>query len=160
MKSLASWLSIMFLAMFWAFRVAVTLSAQYGRDFGGFIVFDNTIEIALLFVSLLCFVFVAKRNILGPIIYLFGYGWYFGTYLINNFVPALTSGEPMDSIILENSFVTLIGLILGTMTLLNIAYEKTKLKHFTDNKTDWYFDNDKYNRKFDERADRNEYRNY
>lgn len=161
MKSLASWLSIMFLGLFWIFRIAVTLATQYGMDFGGFIVFDNTIEIILLFVSLLCFVLIAKRKIWGPIIYLVGYGWYFGTYLINEFFPAITSSEqPADPIIIQNAFVIILGLLLGFVTFLNIAYERTKLKHFTDNKTDWYFQNDKYDRKLDERADKNQYRTY
>ena len=53
MKSLASWLLVFFMAMFWVFRIIVTLSAQFGSDFGGFIVFNNTLEIAMLFISLL-----------------------------------------------------------------------------------------------------------
>lgn len=160
MKSLASWLSIMFLGLFWIFRIAVTLSAQYGSDFGGFVVFNNTIEIILLFISLLCFALIAKRIIWGAVIYLVGYGWYFGSYLISNFIPAITSTDPIDPVILQNSFVTILGLVLGFITFFNIAYEKTKAKHFSDNKTDWYFDNEKYDRKMDERADKNQYRTY
>lgn len=158
MKSLLSWLSIMFLAMFWMFRIAVTLSAQYGSDFGGFIVFNNTVEILLLFLSLLCFVLIAKRIIWGAIIYLVGYGWYFGEYLYNNLFPMLVKGEAIDSAVLQNSFVAILGLILGLVTLINMAYERTKLRHFSDNKTDWYFNTDKYDRKLDERADKNQYR--
>ena len=158
MKSLASWLLMMFLGMFWVFRIVVTLSAQYGSDFGGFIVFNNTVEIVLLFLSLLCFVLIIKRIIWGAIIYLVGYGWYFGSYLLENFFPALSSADPMDIIVLQNSFVAILGLVLGLVALINIAYERTKLKHFSDNKTDWYFDNDKYDRKLDDRADKNQYR--
>lgn len=158
MKSLASWLSLMFLGMFWVFRIVVALSAQFGSDFGGFIVINNTMEIALLFVSLLCFVLIAKRIIWGAVIYLVGYGWYFGSYLINNFVPVITSGEAMDTTILQNSFVGILSLILGLATLLIIAFERTKTKHFSDNKTDWYFKDDKYDRKLDDRADKNQYR--
>ena len=159
MKSLSSWLITMFLAMFWVFRIAVTLSAQYGSDFGGFIVFNNTFEIVLLFVSLLCFVLIVKRQIWGAVIYLIGYGLYFGNYLINSFIPMLMNSQGnMDMAIIQNSFVAILGLILGLVALINIAYERTKLKHFSDNKTDWYFDNDKYDRKMDERADKNQYR--
>ena len=32
MKSLASWLIVMFMAMFWMFRVALTLAVQYDRN--------------------------------------------------------------------------------------------------------------------------------
>ena len=160
MKSLSSWLSIMFLGLFWVFRIAVTLAAQYGSDLGGFIVFNNTVEILLLFLSLLCFVLIARRIIWGAAIYVIGYGWYFGQYIFTSFIPALVNGngEPIDMVVLQNSAVAIIGLILGIFVLLNIAYEKTKLKHFSDNKTDWYFNNDKYERKMDERADKNQYR--
>ncbi len=160
MKSLLSWLSLMFLGMFWIFRIVVAVSAQFGSDFGGFIVFNFNIEVVLLFVSLLCFVLIARRIIWGALIYVVGYGWYFGSYLVNTLIPAFmnSEGEPIDMSILQNSFAAMIGLILGLVTLLNIAYERTKLKHFSDNKTDWYFDNDKYDRKLDERADKNQYR--
>ena len=158
MKSLGSWLSIFFLGMFWVFRIIVTLANQYGNDFGGFIVLDSTVEILLLFLSLICFILIAKRMIIGPILYLIGYGWYFGSYLINNFLPILTGKNPMDTIILENAFAAILSLILGLVALLIIAFEKVKLRHFSDDKTDWYFDNDKYDRKLDERADKNQYR--
>lgn len=158
MKSLSSWLLAMFMIMFWVFRIAVTLSAQYGSDFGGFIVFNNTIEIVLLFLSLVCFIFIVRRIIWGAIVYLVAYGWYFGGYIFSNMIPALTSGEAVDMSVLENSFVAIIGLIIALCTVIDIAYEKTKLKHFSDNKTDWYFKNDKYDREMDERADKNQYR--
>ncbi len=158
MKSLASWLLIMFMGIFWVFRVIVTLATQFGGDFGGFIVINNVVEILMLFLSLLCFVLIFKGIIWGAVIYLMGYGWYFGKYLIDNFIPALTSGEQIDMIILENSVIGLMAIILGIIAILNIAYERTKLKHFSDNKTDWYFNNDKYDREKDERADKNQYR--
>ena len=158
MKSLASWLIVMFMAMFWMFRVALTLAVQFGSDFAGFIVFNEAGEILLLFLSLLCFVLIIRRIIWGGIIYTVGYGLYFGSYFINNFFPMLSSGEPMDPIVLENVFVAALGIVLGLVSILNMAYEKTKAKHFTDNKTDWYFDNEKYDREMDERADKNQYR--
>ena len=158
MKSLTSWLTIMFMGLFWIFRIIVTLSAQMGGDLGGFIVINNPVEILMLFLSLLCFVLIAKRIIWGAIVYVIGYGWYFGSYLVGNFFPALFSGEKIDMVVLQNSVVGILGIVLGLVAILNIAYERTKTKHFSDNKTDWYFDNDKYDRKMDERADKNQYR--
>ena len=160
MKSLLSWLTVLFMAMFWIFRIAVTVSLQFGGSFGGFLVFNNTFEIIMLFVSMLCFILIVRRNIFGPIIYTVGYGLYFGSYIFSTFVPSLTSGEQIDIVVLQNGFVAILGLVLGLVTLLNIAYEKTKLKHFSDKKTDWYFDNEKYERKLDDRADKNQYRTY
>lgn len=78
MKSLISWLLVLFMAMFWVFRVIVAISAQFGIEFGGFIVFNNTTEMVLLFVDLFCFILIVKRKLIGGIIFLAGYGWYFG----------------------------------------------------------------------------------
>lgn len=158
MKSLVSWLLVLFMAMFWVFRIIVTLTSQLGKDFGGFIVFNNTAEIVLLFVSLFCFILIVKRKLLGGIIYLAGYGWYFGSYIINNLIPALDSEDGVDMIIIQNSAIGILGIIIALCIVINIAFEREKLKHFTDNKTDWYFNSDKYDRKLDERADKNQYR--
>ena len=147
------------MVIFWIFRIVVTLSVQFGAEsFGGFLVFNNTFEIVMLFVSLLCLILIVKRNIMGGIIYLIGYGAYFGTYLVANAIPALISGETMDIVVIQNVFVTAISLILGIVAILDIVFEKVKAKHFSDDKTDWYFGNDKYDRKYDERADKNQYR--
>ena len=158
MKSVVSWLLVFFMAMFWVFRVIVALSAQFGGDFGGFTVLDNTAEIVLLFVSLVCFLLIVKRVIWGGLIYLAGYGWYFGSYIISNVIPPLTAGEPIDPSVLENAFAGMLALIIGLSIVIDIAVQRTKLKHFSDNKTDWYFNTDKYDRKLDERADKNQYR--
>ena len=158
MKSITSWLLAFILVIFWVFRIIVTLSAQFGGDFGGFIVFNNTVEIVMLFVSLLCFVLIVKRKVLGAIIYLVGYGYYFGSYIISNVLPAIASEEEISIEIMQNGAIGIICLILGLCTLLDIAWERTKLKHFTDDKTDWFFNNKNYDRKYDERADKNQYK--
>jgi len=158
MKSLISWLLVLFMAMFWVFRVIVAISAQFGIEFGGFIVFNNTTEMVLLFVDLFCFILIVKRKLIGGIIFLAGYGWYFGSYIINNLIPALSSEDGVDMVIFQNSIIGIIGIIIALCIVINIAFEKVKLRHFTDKKTDWYFDNDKYDRKFDDRADKNQYR--
>lgn len=158
MKSLISWLLVLFMAMFWVFRVIVAISAQFGIEFGGFIVFNNTTEMVLLFVDLFCFILIVKRKLIGGIIFLAGYGWYFGSYIINNLIPALSSEDGVDMVIFQNSIIGILGIIIALCIVINIAFEKVKLRHFTDKKTDWYFDNDKYDRKFDDRADKNQYR--
>ena len=158
MKSLISWLLVLFMAMFWVFRVIVAISAQFGIEFGGFIVFNNTTEMVLLFVDLFCFILIVKRKLIGGIIFLAGYGWYFGSYIINNLIPALSSEDGVDMVIFQNSIIGIIGIIIALCIVINIAFEKVKLRHFTDKKTDWYFDNDKYDRKFDDRADKNQYK--
>ncbi len=158
MKSLTSWLLVMFMAMFWGFRIIVTIFAQVGGSFGGFIVFDNTIEIVLLFVSIACFALILRRNLIGALIYLLSYGLYFGKYLYETAFPFLMSGNPMDTVTLQNSFVAVLGIFIGLCVVLNIAFEKRTKDHYSDNKTDWFFDNKDYDRVLDDRADKNQYK--
>ena len=82
MKNLSTWLLVMFMIMFWVFRIIVAFTAQYGKDFGGFIAFNFTEEVILLFVAILSFIFVVRRKLIGGILYLGGYGYYFGKYLL------------------------------------------------------------------------------
>ena len=158
MKNVASWLLVFFMGIFWVFRIVVTLSAQFGGDFGGFIVFNNTFEIVLLFLTLLCFILIMKRVIWGGIIYLVANCLYFGGYIVSNLIPALSNEGGIDMMILQNSVIGVLGIILALCIVIDIAVQRVTTKHFSDNKTDWYFNNEKYDREMDERADKNQYR--
>ena len=160
MKSLSSWLLVMFMAIFWIFRIVVAFQAQYEQDFGGFIAFNMTIEVILLFVVILCMALLLRRNIIGGIIYLIGYGYYFGGYLLTNVLPVLISGENLNFDILQNAMVSAVGLLIAFCVFFDLIIARVRRKDPKDKKTDWYFQNDKYDRKYDERADKNEYRNY
>ena len=160
MRNLSSWLLVMFMAMFWLFRVIVALSVQFGgNDFAGFIVFDFNTEIVLLFTTIVCLVLVVKRFFIGAIAYLITYGYYFGTYLLNNLL--LNKPEAgLSTDIIQNGLVSAIAIILSALVLIDLLIDKATRKSFSDRKTDWYFKTDKYDRKYDERADKNQYRNY
>ena len=160
MKSLSSWLLVMFMAMFWLFRVVVAFQAQYANDFGGFIAFNMTIEVILLFVVILCMALVLRRNIIGGIIYLLSYGYYFGGYVLMNAIPAIVSGETVAMSVMQNTMVAAVGVILALFVFLDLMIARVRRKDPKDKRTDWYFQNDKYDRKYDERADKNQYRNY
>ena len=84
MKNFSTWLLVMFMVMFWVFRVVVTLAAELGIDLAGFTPINKEMEIILLFVALLCMILVVKRKIVGALIYLLSYGMYFGVNLVNN----------------------------------------------------------------------------
>lgn len=160
MKSVSSWLLVMFMAMFWIFRVAVAFQAQYEQDFGGFISFNLTIEVVLLFVAILCMALVLRRNIIGGIIYLGGYGFYFGGYIFTNALPALINGESLSMSSMQNTIAATIGIIIAFCVFFDLLIARVRRRDPKDKKTDWYFQNDKYDRKYDERADKNQYRNY
>lgn len=160
MKSLSSWLLVMFMAMFWIFRIVVAFQAQYEQDFGGFIAFNMTIEVILLFVTILCMALVLRRNIIGGIIYLGSYGYYFGGYILTNAIPTLINGETLSMGVLQNSMVAAVGLLIALFVFFDLLIARVRRRDPKDKKTDWYFQNEKYDRKYDERADKNQYRNY
>ena len=160
MKSFSSWLLVMFMGMFWIFRLIVAFQAQYEQDFGGFIAFNTTIEVVLLFVVILCIILFLRRNIIGGILYLVSYGYYFGGYILTNTIPELTSGEAMSASVMQNSFVSLVGIVIAFCVCFDLVVNKIWKRDPKDKKTDWFFDNEQYDRKYDERADKNQYRNY
>ncbi len=56
--------------------------------------------------------------------------------------------------------VSAVGLLIAFCVFFDLIIARVRRKDPKDKKTDWYFQNDKYDRKYDERADKNEYRNY
>ena len=160
MKSLSSWLLVMFMGMFWIFRIVVAFQAQYEKDFGGFIVFNLTVEVILLFLVIVCMALVLRRNIIGGIIYLGAYGYYFGGYIVTNSLSSLINGETLSMSVLQNTMVAAVGLLIALFVFFDLLIARVRRRDPKDKKTDWYFQNDKYDRKYDERADKNEYRNY
>lgn len=160
MKSFSSWLLVMFMGMFWLFRVAVAFQGQYQKDFGGFIAFNPTMEVILLFVTILCIILVLRRFLLGGIIYLISYGYYFGGYIIYNAIPILLDGGTMSINVMQNAFVSAIGIVIAICVFFDLLVNRIRKRDPKDKKTDWFFNNEQYDRKYDERADKNQYRNY
>lgn len=156
MKNLSSWLITIFVMMYWLFRVVVAITGSMGIDF---IVapIDTNIEIALLFIVLICIPFIFKRKLLGAIVYLGVYGWYFGRDLIEN-VMKIINNETLSMQTYTEMFFALIGVALPILVLFDILLDKTRTKNPTDKKTDWFYKNEQYDRKLDERADKNNYR--
>lgn len=156
MKNLSSWLIVMFIIMFWAFRIIVAITGSMGIDF--FVTpIDNNIEIILLFVVLLCVPFIFKRKLIGAMIYLLAYGWYFGRELLQN-VMQLINGETLAISTYLTMFIALIAIALPIIAVFDILLDKNRMKNPVNKETDWFYKNEQYDRKLDERADKNNYR--
>lgn len=156
MKNLSSWLIVMFILMFWMFRIVVAVTGTMDMDF--FVKpIDNNIEVILLFVVLLCVPFIFKRKLIGAIIYLISYGWYFGRGLIGN-VMQIINGETLNIDTYMSMFIALIAIALPIVALFDILLDKNRMKNPVDKQTDWFYKNEQYDRKLDERADKNNYR--
>ena len=157
MKNLSTWLLVMFMAMFWAFRIIVAITYELGIDIGGIVPLNMNLEIILLFVTLLCMLLVIKRKIIGALIYLLSYGMYFGIDLYNN-IMLIFEGKELAIMTYLNTFISLIGMIIPIAVLFDLLADKNRKVHPVDKKTDWFYKNENFDRKLDERADKNNYR--
>lgn len=72
MKTVLNWLLVMFAIMFWVFRLVVTFLYSMKIDFM-FVPYDMNIEVILLFVTVLSIILIAKRKLLGGILYFLTY---------------------------------------------------------------------------------------
>lgn len=156
MKSVGSYLLVFFMAMFWVFRIIVAFAATMGLNFA-FQPLNQTMEIILLFVTLLCIILVVKRKLLGGIIYLIGYGMYFGVDIFNT-VKALMNGVTLEITQYAVILMSFIGIVLPICVVFELLLDKNRKAHPVDKKTDWFYKNEQFDRKLDERADKNNYR--
>ena len=144
---------------FWVFRLVVCMLETLEVEFV-FKALNLTLEIGLLFASIPCFVFVFKINIIGAAAYMGLYVSYFGTALFNTW----TQTNADQGLNVGNSFeemIAIVGVALGVLTFLDVLFNKYRKSIAGSHKsTDWYYNNDKYEREYDERADKNQYRNY
>ena len=156
--SFASILLLLFMIMFWLFRLVVAFTTSIGMDIG-FTPINMTMEIIMLFAVFICVLFIAKKKIIGAIAYLVLHGFYFGVDLYNSLIP-LMNGGTMGLEDYTNALVSFVAIIIPITILFNMLFEKNKMAHPVDKKTDWFYKNDQFDRKIDERADQNQYRNY
>lgn len=161
MKKFSTWMIVMFIVMFWIFRVLIAISSELNWEMGDLKPLNIQVEIILLFVVLVCLIFIVKRKMIGGFIYLLSYGLYFGVDVVNNLQTLLTAVETGININLYlNLLMSLIGIILPIVTLLDLLMDKARKANPKDKKTDWFYNNEKFDRELDERADKNNYRTF
>ena len=158
MKNFSTWILVMFMIMFWVSRIFVALAAQLHWDFGGIVPLNQNMEVILLFVVLVCVILVIKRKMIGGLLYLLAYGMYFGMDIVNNVQNIFNAMENIDINLYINLFMSIIGTVLPIAVMLDLVFDKSRKNHPKDKKTDWFYANEKFDRKLDERADKNNYR--
>ena len=155
MKSLASYLITIFVIFFWIFRIVVALTATLKMDIG-IEPIDLTYEIILLFVTLIAIILIIKRNLIGALIYFASYLLYFGASVITQVIGIIDG--TLESSQYINLLFSAIGIILSIATLIDVLFNKNRTNTGKNKKTDWFYKNEQFDRKFDERADKNNYR--
>lgn len=155
MKNLSSWLIVMFAFMFWGLRVVGTLMYSLGNE-SLFIPNDMTMEIALLFITFICICFFVRRKLLAALIYLIAHFMYYGPSFVNHIM------QMIDGTLEINSYMGVLfeffGLVIAIAAVFDVLLDKNRKAHPTDKKTDWFYKNEQYDRKLDDRADKNNYR--
>ncbi len=155
MKKFSTWMLVMFMVMFWVFRVIVAVMPEFGTTLGGIAPLNQNLEIILSFVVLVCIVLIVRRKLIGALIYLLAYGMYFGVDVINN-IQTVLNGASMETAL--NVFISIIGIILPIAVLADLLLDKGRKANPKDKKTDWFYNNEQFDRKLDERSDKNNYR--
>ena len=155
MTSVFSYLITMIGGIFWLFRAVVAVTYTLGVEFP-IVPLDFNAEIILLFITIIAMVLIMKRNIIGALVYFVAYGWYFGNDLYNN-VMNIINGQPIVSDYLS-VFISFVGVLIPFLTVMDIFLNKERKGSTKDKKTDWFYENEEYTRKLDERADKNQYK--
>lgn len=156
MKSLFSYLITIAAVVYWAFRVVVSFMYAIGKDFIC-VPLDTNIEIAILFLTIPSIIFIIRRNLIAATLYFGMYAAYFGTILYNGLMGISATQETLTFTDSTSLLFTALGIIIPFLVFCDIAIQKSRFNP-GDRDTDWYYKNEKYERKFDERADRNQYK--
>lgn len=148
MKSTYSYLITISGVAYWIFRIVVSLMSSLKLDF---ICepYNTNVEIAILFLTIPCILLIIRRNVIASLLYFGMYGAYFGTLLYNDITA---TNADFISVVLNA-----LGVIIPFLIFLDVAIQKSGIAP-EKNESDWYYNNEKYDRKFDKRADRNEYK--
>lgn len=144
----------LFAVIFWVLRVVVAFTASMGYEFM-LQPLNLPVEIILTFVTFVCIILIFKRSLIGALVYLVSNLGYYGVYLYN----ILVKTEEIVVVDYVNILVSIIGILLPLIIFIDVGMSQSSKK--TTNKTkhtDWYYQNDKYDREYDERADRNQYK--
>lgn len=155
MKSFSNWLIVIFAFLFWGIRLLGTVMVSLGNDFM-FEPSNLVMEIALLFITFICICFIIKRRLLASLIYLVAHLLYYVPTFIPNLMAVINGTLDM------NRYMTVlfefIGIVLPLAALFDVLLDRNRKAHPVEKKTDWFYKNEQYDRKLDERADKNNYR--
>lgn len=159
MKKVLSYVLVMLMIVFFIFRLVVTMQTQLGGEFLGVKSINTNLDIALLFISIICIILIIKRNLIGALVYLLGYGMYLGSDIVKKVQILMNSSEILESGDIMTVFTGIVSIVIAVAILIDVLLDQKQKINPVDKETDWFFKNEKFDRKYDERADRNHYKN-
>lgn len=152
MKSVLDFLCGILMTMFWIFRIVIAALITLEIEIPISIQYLN-IEIFILFVTLLCIILVFKGKSFGGILYFIMYIGYYGYDLVNIVNTNSISINGLSVII------DFFAIFIAVFAIFNIMINKVTGMSKKSN-TEWFYKNKDYDRKLDERADKNKYKFY
>lgn len=155
MASLFSYLISFLAILYWIFRIVVCFNFSLAKEFP-FLPLDFNQEVILLFLSIPCFIAIFKRNVIGSCLYFGLYGIYFGQAVYNQVTTIITNGATPTAVI--EAVIMACGVLIPLFSFLDVLLNKNRVGTGLTKQTDWFYKNEKFDREFDERADRNEYK--
>lgn len=157
MKKFSTYLLVMFMIIFWIVRIVVTLASELGKDFLGMVPMNEVFEIVILFATLLCLILIVKRKLVGSLLYLTLHAIYFGGDVTNK-MSIIANNDPLTLTQSTELLFSILGIILPLAVLIDLLLDKNRKDNPKDKKTDWFYKNEEFDRKLDDRADKNNYR--
>lgn len=155
MRTISNYLIIMFLVILFIFRLIVVFTATMGIEFMVQPI-NVEYEIALLFVMIICIILMSKNKLSGAIILVITSVAYYGPSLLEQLTSLASNNVSIDMAM--QTIVSIVCLIIPIFAFFIIAFAKEQEKRPVDKKTDFFYKNEAYDRKYDERADKNNYR--
>ena len=154
MRTMANYLIIMFLILLFILRLVVVFTATLGIEF---VIkpINVEFEIALLFVMIISIILMSKNKLIGAIILTVASIGYYGPTLLSQ-LTNISAGVSAETGL--QMMVSVICIIVPIFGFFIIAFAKEQEKRPVDKKTDFFYNTDKYDIEYDERADKNNYR--
>ena len=154
MRTMANYLIIMLTVILFIFRLIVVITATMGIEFMIQPINVNY-ELALLFVMIICIILMSKNKLSGAVILSIASIAYYGPTLLGQ-ITGLSTVVNINSAL--EIVVSLACVIIPIFAFFIIAFAKEQEKRPVDKKTDFFYKTDRYDRKYDDRADKNNYR--
>jgi len=155
MLGIFSYLITIFGMFYWCFRAYVSLMFALGRPFFCEPV-NAGLEITMLFISVPCLVFIVKRSLVAATVFFGMYVAYFGQAVYESILQMMENG--VEIINASSLFVNILGILIPLLTFLDILLNKNRKGYGGGKKSDIFYKGDKFERNYDERADKNQYK--
>ena len=155
MRTMSNYLIIMLTVMLFIFRLIVTFTATLGIEFM-IEPINMNYELGLLFIMIVSIILMSKNKLSGPIILTVASLAYYGPSLLSQ-ITYLSSNIVSIELAMQ-TIISVICVLIPIFAFFIIAFAKEQEKRPVDKKTDFFYKTDRYDRQYDERADKNNYR--